>query len=82
MIPITLSSDLDQLRENWVTNPMDYLSGAHISPDGDRVALTSRGRRVRRAGEDRPFRARVAQGQRALQRRGLHARRQVAPRAH
>jgi tricorn protease len=44
MIPITLSSDLDQLRENWVTNPMDYLTGAHISPDGDRVALTSRGR--------------------------------------
>ncbi|HEX6314890.1 MAG TPA: S41 family peptidase [Gemmatimonadaceae bacterium] len=44
MIPITLSSDLDQLRENWVTNPMDYLSGAHISPDGDRIALTSRGR--------------------------------------
>jgi tricorn protease len=44
MIPITLSSDLDQLRENWVANPMDYLSGAHISPDGDRIALTSRGR--------------------------------------
>ena len=44
MIPITLSSDLDQLRENWVTNPMDYLSAAHISPEGDRVALTSRGR--------------------------------------
>jgi tricorn protease len=44
MIPIMLSSDLDQLRENWVTNPMDYLSAAHISPDGDRVALTSRGR--------------------------------------
>jgi len=44
MIPITLSSDLDQLRENWVTNPMDYLSAAHISPDGDRVALTARGR--------------------------------------
>jgi tricorn protease len=44
MIPITLSSDLDQLRENWVTNPMDYLTAAHISPDGDRLALTARGR--------------------------------------
>ncbi|MGH9784721.1 MAG: S41 family peptidase, partial [Terriglobia bacterium] len=44
VIPITLSSDLDQLRENWVANPMDYLSAAHISPDGDRVALTARGR--------------------------------------
>jgi tricorn protease len=44
MIPITLASDLDQLRENWVTTPMDYLSSAHISPDGERIALTSRGR--------------------------------------
>jgi tricorn protease len=44
MIPITLASDLDQLRENWVTSPMDYLSSAHISPDGERIALTSRGR--------------------------------------
>jgi len=44
MIPVTLSSDLDQLRENWVTTPMDYLSAAHVSPDGDRVALTARGR--------------------------------------
>lgn len=44
MVPIRLSTDLDQLRENWVTNPMDYLSSAHISPNGDRVVLTSRGR--------------------------------------
>lgn len=44
MIPITLSSDLDQLRENWVTNPMDYLTAAHISPEGDRIVLTARGR--------------------------------------
>lgn len=44
MVPITLATDLDQLRENWVTDPMEYLTSAHISPDGDRVALTSRGR--------------------------------------
>lgn len=44
MIPVMLASDLDQLRENWVTNPMEYLTAAHISPDGDRVALTARGR--------------------------------------
>lgn len=30
MVPIRLASDLDQLRENWVTNPMDYLSAAHL----------------------------------------------------
>ncbi len=43
-IDITLQSDLDQLRENWVKNPMEYLSSAHLSPEGDRIALTSRGR--------------------------------------
>ena len=43
-IAITLASDLDQLRENWVTDPWNYLTSAHLSHDGDRVALTSRGR--------------------------------------
>ncbi len=42
-LTITLDSDFDQTRENWVKKPMDYLSAAHISPDGDRVALTARG---------------------------------------
>ncbi len=44
IVPITLDTDLDQLRERWVEKPMDYLTSAHISPDGDRVALTARGR--------------------------------------
>jgi tricorn protease len=44
MIPITLASDLDQLRERWVTDPMASLTSAHLSPEGDRVVLTSRGR--------------------------------------
>jgi len=44
MVPIRLASDLDQLRENWVSDPMTYLSSAHLSHDGERVALTSRGR--------------------------------------
>ncbi|MCP3859401.1 MAG: protease, partial [Phycisphaeraceae bacterium] len=43
-LPITLLSDLDQTRENWVDEPMDYLTDAHVSPDGDRVVLTARGR--------------------------------------
>lgn len=43
-VDITLQSDLDQLRENWVSNPMQYLSSAHLSPEGDRIALTARGR--------------------------------------
>lgn len=44
LIPITLTSDLDQTRELWVKEPMDYLTSAHLSPDGDRLVLTARGR--------------------------------------
>ena len=43
VVPITLASDLDQTREHWITKPMDYLSAAHLSPNGDRVVLTARG---------------------------------------
>ncbi len=42
-VPITLSTDLDQTREQWIEKPMDWLTAAHLSPDGDRVALTARG---------------------------------------
>lgn len=43
MVSIGLTSDFDQQREKWVTSPMDFLTAAHLSPDGDRVALTARG---------------------------------------
>jgi tricorn protease len=43
LIPITLATDLDQAREKWVQKPMEYLTTAHISPDGDRLVLTARG---------------------------------------
>ncbi|HYE60436.1 MAG TPA: S41 family peptidase [Phycisphaerales bacterium] len=42
-IAVTLDSDFDQMRESWVKNPFQYLSAAHVSPDGDRVVLTARG---------------------------------------
>ncbi len=42
-LPISLTSDLDQMRERWVTSPMDYLTAAHPSADGERVVLTARG---------------------------------------
>ena len=44
IVPITLTSDFDQTRDNWVDKPFDYLTSAHISPSGDKVALISRGR--------------------------------------
>jgi tricorn protease len=43
VIPITLESDFDQLREHWVKRPVSYLTDVHISPDGSRVVFTARG---------------------------------------
>ena len=44
VIPITLASDFDQLRDKWITDPMEDLTSAHLHPQGTAVALTSRGR--------------------------------------
>ena len=33
---ITLVSDFDQLRDHWVKKPLQYLTGAHLAPDGER----------------------------------------------
>ncbi len=58
LIPITLASDFDQLREKWVDNPMQYLTSAHIDAAGERVVLTARGRVfVAPAGQGRFVRA-------------------------
>lgn len=43
-LAINLVSDFDQLRENWVDNPMSYLSNMAVSNDGERVVMTARGR--------------------------------------
>ncbi|GAB4549251.1 MAG: S41 family peptidase [Phycisphaerales bacterium] len=42
-VDITLSTDFDHTREQWVDEPFQYLTWAEPSPDGDRVALTARG---------------------------------------
>jgi tricorn protease len=43
VLAVTLPSDFDQMRERWVTKPLDYLTSGHVSPNGDRVVLVSRG---------------------------------------
>ena len=43
MIPITLVSDFDQLRDHWVKKPLEYLTGAHVAPDGSAAVFTARG---------------------------------------
>ncbi len=42
-IPITLQSDFDQMRPHWVKKPLEYLTAAHLSPDGSRAVFTARG---------------------------------------
>ena len=42
-LAVTLASDFDQQREKWVKKPLEYLTAAHLSPTGDRLALTARG---------------------------------------
>ncbi len=44
LVPIKLASDFDQVRERWVTDPVTYITSAHVSPDGALLALSSRGR--------------------------------------
>lgn len=43
IIPITLTSDFDQLREHWVKKPSDFLTAVHVSPDGTSAVFTARG---------------------------------------
>ena len=43
VVAFTLASDFDQQREKWVKKPIEYLTAAHLSPDGTRLALTARG---------------------------------------
>jgi len=44
VVPITLDSDLDQTREHWIDEPMDWVTSVHLAPDGGRIALTARGK--------------------------------------
>jgi len=43
VVPITIVSDFDQLRDHWVKKPLDYLTAAHLSPDGSAAVFTARG---------------------------------------
>ncbi len=42
-VPVHLVSDFDQMRDRFVRTPADWISTAHISPNGDRVVFTARG---------------------------------------
>lgn len=43
-LDILLPSDFDQLRERWVKSPQEFLTSAVLSPDGNSLVLTARGR--------------------------------------
>jgi len=63
LIPLSLASDFDQLREKWVKEPLDYLTSAHVHPAGESVVLTARGRVfVAPVGDGRLVRASFKEG--------------------
>ena len=43
-VPLTLLSDFEQRRERWLENPVRFIEDVRLSPKGDRVAVTVRGR--------------------------------------
>jgi tricorn protease len=43
IIPVTLESDFDQLRDHWVKKPLEFLTDVHLAPDGGSAVFTSRG---------------------------------------
>jgi len=44
IVPVTLASDFDQMREHWVKKPIEYLTAMHIAPDGSSAVFTARGK--------------------------------------
>ncbi len=43
IVPITLVSDFDQLRDHWVKKPIEYVTQVHVAPDGSAAVFTARG---------------------------------------
>ena len=43
IVPITVVSDFDQLRDHWVKHPIEYVTSAHVAPDGSAAVFTARG---------------------------------------
>jgi tricorn protease len=42
-VPITIVSDFDQLRDHWLKRPLEYVTSAHLAPDGSAAVFTARG---------------------------------------
>jgi tricorn protease len=43
-IDLHLAGDYDQQRKRWIARPQDFLTGVSLSPNGEQVVLTARGR--------------------------------------
>jgi hypothetical protein len=42
-VPLTVLSDLPFRREQTLTNPLSFVTAAHVTPEGDGVVITARG---------------------------------------
>jgi tricorn protease len=59
-IAVSLISDFDQLREHWVKKPLDYVTDAHLAPDGsERGLFTARGEVFTLASQEWAHRSRL-----------------------
>lgn len=43
-VPLTLDSDLDQTREEWIPSPQGWISNVDLSADGEKMVITARGK--------------------------------------
>lgn len=80
VVPIRLASDFEQRRERFVRNPLNFLTGVTLAPDGSRVAIAARGRAataglgpVRRIDLAVPPDARVREAQLSVDGRSVYA---------
>jgi tricorn protease len=79
-VPIRLASDFEQRRERFIRNPLNFVTGVTLAPDGSRVAIAARGRAataglgpVRRIDLAAPPDARVREAHLSLDGRTVHA---------
>lgn len=80
IVPIRLGSDFEQRRERFVRNPLNFLTGITLAPDGSRVVIAARGRvataglgPVRRIDLMTPATARVREARLSRDGRVVHA---------
>ena len=80
-IPITLATDVDQWRDRWVEDPLEYLTSVSIHPQGEGAVMTARGRVFVAPAKQGAIGAILEQVGRSVPRRRFHAGWRASPRS-